>query len=167
MAESLPLQLMTLYQELVDTHLSRTPSDQPIGAPFKRTVRGKTYWYATDRSGGKVVQRYIGPDTEATMERVAAIESQRQIGDAFEQRCGDMVAQLRAARLPTLDAASGSVLASLAAQGVFDVGGTLVGTMAFRLYDAELGRRVSRVEPALTQDIDIASYEGVSIALAA
>jgi hypothetical protein len=58
-------------------------------------------------------------------------------------------------------------LASLAAQGVFDVGGTLVGTMAFRLYDAELGRRISRVEPALTQDIDIASYEGVSIALAA
>jgi hypothetical protein len=167
MAESLPLQLMTLYQELVDTHLSRTPSEEPIGAPFKRTVRGKSYWYATDRSGATVVQRYIGPDTEATIERVAAIASRRQTGDAFEQRCGDMVAQLRAARLPTLDAASGSILASLSAQGVFDVGGTLVGTMAFRLYDAELGRRVSRVEPALTQDIDIASYEGVSIALAA
>lgn len=166
MIEILPLQLMTLYQELVDTHLSRTPSDEPIGAPFKRTVRGKSYWYATDRSGSRVVQRYIGPDNEATQTRVASIEAHRQSNDSFAQRCGDMVAQLRAARLATLDAASGSLLASLSAQGVFDVGGTLVGTMAFRLYDAELGRRVSRVEPALTQDIDIASYEGLSVALA-
>jgi hypothetical protein len=35
MAEVLPLQLMTLYQELVDTHLSRTPSGGPTGAPLR------------------------------------------------------------------------------------------------------------------------------------
>jgi hypothetical protein len=166
MAEILPLQLMTLYQELVDTHLSRTPDSSPTGAPFKRTVRGKSYWYASDRTGSRVVQRYIGPDNDETKARLAEIEERRTMADAFEQRCGDMVAQLRAARLPTLDAFSGSLLASLSAQRVFDVGGTLVGTMAFRLYDAELGRRVTRLEPALTQDIDIAGYEGLSVALA-
>ncbi|MEY3235754.1 MAG: hypothetical protein RL230_3025 [Pseudomonadota bacterium] len=166
MAEVLPLQLMTLYQELVDTHLSRMPSAAPTGAPFKRIVRGKAYWYATDRTGSKVVQRYIGPDNDKTKLRLVEIEARRGATEAFEIRCRDMVAQLRAARLPTLDAASGSLLASLSAQGVFDLGGTLVGTMAFRLYDAEIGRRVTRIEPALTQDIDIASYQNLSIALA-
>ena len=166
MVEVLPLQLMTLYQELVDTHLSRTPRANPTGAPFKRIVRGKAYWYATDRTGSNVVQRYIGPDNDETKLRLVEIEARRGATEAFETRCGEMVAQLRAARLPTLDAASGSLLASLSAQGVFDLGGTLVGTMAFRLYDAEIGRRVTRIEPALTQDIDIASYQNLSIALA-
>lgn len=64
---------MTLYQDLVDTHLSRTPSAGLTGAPFKRMVRGKAYWYATDRTGSHVVQRYIGPDNEETKSRLVEI----------------------------------------------------------------------------------------------
>jgi hypothetical protein len=165
-AEVLPLQLMALYQELVDTHLSRTPGDEPGGAPFRRSVRGKAYWYATARSGARVVQRYIGLDTDETRARVALIEEARAATTDFRRRAGDMVAQLRAARLPVLDAFTGSVLAALSGRGAFDLGATLVGTVAFRLYDGELGRRISREAPALTQNIDIASYEGLSLALA-
>jgi hypothetical protein len=85
----------------------------------------------------------------------------------LEGRTSDMVAQLRAARLPAQYADTGRLLTALARSGVFGVGGTLVGTHAFRLYDAEIGRRVTRAAPAQTEDVDIASFERLSLAMAA
>lgn len=166
MIEIVSPHLSTLYQDLVDAHLGRTPSDRPGGAPFRRIVRGKPYWYASERSGARIVQRYLGPDNEAVRARIDALAAARDEGRTFETRAAEMVAQLRAARLPTLDPASGRILAALSRAGAFDVGATLVGTAAFRLYDLELGRRVSRAAPAQTQDIDIASFQALSVALA-
>jgi hypothetical protein len=63
------------------------------------------------------------------------------------------------------DAQTGSLLTAFARAGVFRLGGTLVGTMAFRLYEAELGVRISSADMAQTDDMDIASFEQLSIAL--
>ncbi|MFG6608148.1 GSU2403 family nucleotidyltransferase fold protein [Sulfitobacter sp. 1A10444] len=49
--------------------------------------------------------------------------------------------------------------------GVFRLGGTLVGTQAFRLYEGELWFRIEFDGSAVTNDIDIASSERLSIAL--
>jgi hypothetical protein len=65
-----------------------------------------------------------------------------------------------------VDAATGSLLAALAGAGVFRLGGTIVGTHAFRLYEGELGLRYGFEEAAQTDDLDIASLERLSLALA-
>ena len=72
---------------------------------------------------------------------------------------------LRSERFLGLDAATGGLVAAMARAGVFRLGGVLVGTTAFRLYEGELGLRLSMDETAMTQDVDIASFEKLSIAL--
>ena len=49
--------------------------------------------------------------------------------------------------------------------GVFRVGGVLVGTSAFRMYEGELGIRYDFDQMAQTGDIDIASFERLSLAI--
>jgi hypothetical protein len=58
-----------------------------------------------------------------------------------------------------------SLWIALATAGVFRLGGTIVGTQAFRLYEGELGVRLAFDQTAQTRDIDIASFERLSIAL--
>lgn len=60
---------------------------------------------------------------------------------------------------------SGSLLAALAKVGVFRLGGTIVGTHAFRLYEGVRGGRYAFDQSALTNDLDIASFERLSLAL--
>jgi hypothetical protein len=166
MIQTTPLQIQTLYQDLVDAHVSRPAADVD-GAPFTRVISGKSYWYTNERVGARMVQHYFGPDDEATRQRMNNARIAREEAKVFERRTSDMVAQLRAARLPAKDADTGRLLTALARSGVFGVGGTLVGTHAFRLYDAEVGRRVTQAAPAQTEDVDIASFQRLSLAMAA
>jgi hypothetical protein len=166
MIASTSLQVQTLYQDLVEAHLAR-PAGEVEGSPFRREISGKTYWYTNERIGGRVVQHYFGPDNEETRKRIEKAMAEREERKAFERRTADMIAQLRAARLPTQDNQTGQLLNALARCGVFGVGGTLVGTHAFRLYDAEIGRRVTQAAPAQTEDVDIASFERLSVAMLA
>ncbi len=53
----------------------------------------------------------------------------------------------------------------MAGAGTFRLGGTLVGTNAFRLYEGELGVRLPLGGMANTGDIDIAQFERLSLAL--
>lgn len=62
-------------------------------------------------------------------------------------------------------AGTGSLLAALAKSGAFRLGGTTAGTHAFRLYKGELGLRYAFVQLAPTDDVDIASFERLSLAL--
>jgi hypothetical protein len=63
------------------------------------------------------------------------------------------------------DRATGSILSAMAAAGTFRLGGTIVGTNAFRLYEGELGIRLPLGGMANTGDIDIAQFEKLSVAL--
>jgi hypothetical protein len=166
MIASTSLQVQTLYQDLVDAHLAH-PAAELEGSPFRREISGKAYWYTNERIGGRVVQHYFGPDDEETRTRIEKAMGEREERKAFERRTADMIAQLRAARLPTQDNQTGQLLTALARSGVFGVGGTLIGTHAFRLYDAEIGRRVTQAAPAQTEDVDIATFERLSVAMLA
>ena len=53
----------------------------------------------------------------------------------------------------------------MADAGTFRLGGTIVGTNAFRLYEGELGVRLPIGGMANTGDIDIAQFEKLSVAL--
>jgi hypothetical protein len=63
------------------------------------------------------------------------------------------------------DRATGSILSAMADAGTFRLGGTIVGTNAFRLNEGELGIRLPLGGMANTGDIDIAQCEKLSVAL--
>ena len=67
--------------------------------------------------------------------------------------------------MTTTDPATGSILSALADAGTFRLGGTLIGTHAFRFYEAELNIRSALTETLQTGDIDIAQFERLSLAL--
>jgi hypothetical protein len=132
-------------------------------------VSGKTYWYANHRTapGAPLKQRYIGPDTEAMRSRIEEMQTQKQDQADFRKYASSLVAQLRAGGIAGPDRKAGPMLRTLTNSGVFRLGGTLVGTHAFRHYDLTLG--VHLLEGAdwttQTEDIDIASFEKLSMAI--
>ncbi|MEL6586784.1 MAG: GSU2403 family nucleotidyltransferase fold protein [Pseudomonadota bacterium] len=79
--------------------------------------------------------------------------------------CARLMRILRAEGYLTPDLATGQVLQALARVGVFRLGGTLVGTQAFRSYEGVLGVQIGFDQSAMTQDIDIASFERLSLVL--
>ena len=164
MAADVPLSAHTVYHDLLQALLDQQVTGL-VGKPLLREISGKLYWYAKSRLGDRVVQRYIGPDTVDLRARLAERQTKRENDKAAGERRSLQVAQLRAARLPAPDRATARIVDALAKVGVFRLGGTLVGTHAFRLYDAELGARVTDETTAATEDIDIAAFERLSLAL--
>jgi hypothetical protein len=63
------------------------------------------------------------------------------------------------------DRATGSILSAMADAGTFRLGGTLVGTSAFRRYEGEFGLRLPFRGMANTDDFDIAQFRKLSGAL--
>ena len=136
-----------------------------LGTPTKRNVNGRDYWYDRTRIGTGIRERYLGEDSP---EMRARIERHREIAQRARERrreCGRLVRILRAEGLRGSGDDTGPLLAALAKSGVFRLGGTLVGTNAYRLYEGELGVRFPLDEAAMTRDIDVAQFEKLSIAL--
>ena len=164
MTNSLPISVHTTYQDLLQSHTVRAISDIP-GKPFLRDMGEKgQYWYVRQRIGDKTLQKYVGPDTPEIRERIAAATAANEEAQAFDRRCASLVAQLRGAGVPTLDRDTGKVLNAMAKSGVFHLGGTLVGTHAFRLYSAELGVRFD-TGLSVTGDVDIAAFENLKLVI--
>jgi hypothetical protein len=160
--------LQTTYANLLQAHLNR-PAFEFDGAPFTRKLNNKTYWYANHRTtpGAPLKQRYLGPDTEEMRARIEEMRAQRQSFADFRDYASSLVAQLRAGGIVGPDRKTGPMLRALTNSGVFRLGGTLVGTHAFRHYDLVLGVHLSDATAWITQtdDIDIASFEKLSMAI--
>jgi hypothetical protein len=152
------------YQDLRRALLDDAASELR-GTPTRVERGGRVYWYDTYRVGASVKKRYIGEDTEALRERLARHEALKAEREARRKHRARLVRLLRAEGFLSLDAATGSLLNAMAQAGVFRLGGTVVGTHAFRLYEGELGVRLSLDQAAQTGDIDIASFERLSLAL--
>lgn len=161
----IPASLQTTYANLLQAHLNQAEFDFD-GAPFTMERRGKLYWYVNQRGVGASAprQRYLGPDTEEMRARIETMRSQKSDREAVREACSRMVAQLRAGGIPGIDRQTGTAIRALMRSGVFRLGGTLVGTQAFRHYDLELGVVLSGQDAAdkslrETQDLDIAAFE--------
>jgi len=135
------------------------------GTPTK-VVRGKkVYWYDSYRVGNEVHKTYIGEDSEALQ---ALVKRHQDLRAEAEIRAADrarLIRILRAEGFVGTDAATGSLLSAMAAAGVFRLGGTIVGTHAFKLYEGELGLRYGFDDMAQTDDLDIASFERLSLVI--
>ncbi|MGB8818866.1 MAG: GSU2403 family nucleotidyltransferase fold protein [Rhizobiaceae bacterium] len=149
--------------------LVRMLQDEAVGEVRGAAVRvlrgGKAYWYDSYRVGAQVKRAYIGPETP---ELLARLDGQEKLkADAAERQAARarLVRVLRAEGLASTDAPTGSLYAGLAGAGVFRLGGTVIGTHAFRLYEGLLGLRLSLDDAAMTNDLDIASFEHLSVAV--
>ncbi len=135
------------------------------GKPTLKTRGDKAYWYAARRVGRAMRFFYIGEDSEETRTRIDRIEDLRATAKERQAERSRLVRLLRAEGMTPTDRATGSILSAMAGAGTFRLGGTLVGTNAFRLYEGELGVRLPLGGMANTGDIDIAQFEKLSVAL--
>ncbi|NNF72595.1 MAG: hypothetical protein HKN02_10430 [Rhodobacteraceae bacterium] len=152
------------YLDLRRLHLDDAVSDLR-GTPTRKTVKGRVFWYDRFRSGTSWVERYIGEDGPELRARLDGIEALKAARAARADEKRRLVRILRAEGYASLDSKTGSILNAFARAGVFRLGGTLVGTVAFRLYEAELGVALGFDEMAMTNDIDIGSFERLSFAI--
>jgi hypothetical protein len=152
------------YQDLLRLHLDEAISDV-VGSVEERVRGGRTYLYDKFRVGTAMKSRYLG---EGTPELRARVERAAELKAAAEARRGKMARLarvLRAEGFVTTDRDTGSLLLAFARAGLFRLGGTLIETAAYALYQGELGVRFDSDELAQTGDIDFASFERLSIAL--
>lgn len=136
-----------------------------VGAPVRHQRGERFYWYAAHRVGSEMKTTYIGEDTEETRARIENIETLRADADTRQAERSRLVRLLRAEGMTSTDRATGSILSAMAKAGTFRLGGTLVGTNAFRLYEGELGVRLPIGGMAVTSDIDVAQFQKLSVAL--
>ena len=135
------------------------------GTPTRVTVKGKTFWYDKYRVGSDVVQRYIGPDSPDLRDRLARLRDLKADAESRRKAQTRLVRILRSEGYASTDAKTGALLAAFSKTGVFRLGGTVVGTVAFRHYEGELGMELRFDQLAQTGDIDIASFERLSVAI--
>ena len=136
------------------------------GVPRSKRAGTKTYWYDHFRVGNKTIDRYIGEDTPELrnwLDRQTEIAAAAKQADRERAR---LMRVLRAEGYLFADVGSGQVVTAMAKAGVFRLGGTIVGTHAFRCYEGELGARIGFDQSATMDDVDIASFERLSLALA-
>jgi hypothetical protein len=136
------------------------------GTPVRFNRNGRTYWYDNYRIGNTLHKRYIGEDSAELATRLAQQATLMAQSKDRAARRTRLVRILRAEGYSPVDQLSGSVYFALARAGTFRLGGTLVGTHAFRHYEGELGIRMEFQDLAQTGDIDIAQFERLSLALA-
>lgn len=135
------------------------------GTPRLEERNGRSYWYDVHRIGSTVKKRYIGEDDEQTRDRIARYAELAVRRSSAAQDRQRLVRLLRAEGFQSIDAATGALLSALAKAGTFRLGGTLVGTVAFRHYEGELGIRMRQTEILNTGDIDIAQFERLSLTI--
>jgi hypothetical protein len=152
------------YQDLLRLHLDERASHL-IGTIEERKRNGRTYLYEKFRIGTEMVSRYLGedkPELRARLDRAEALKSE---SENRQKQMTRLARVLRAEGFITTDRATGSLLLAFSRAGVFRLGGTLVGTSAYSLYQGELGVRMDYEELAQTGDMDFASFERLSVAL--
>lgn len=135
------------------------------GTPTRVAVKGRHFWYDKYRIGNETRQRYIGPETDELLARLDRLGRQNLDHKEFQQERARLVRFLRANNYASMDRGTGSLLAAFSRCGVFRLGGTLVGTVAFQHYEGELGVVLDFERTARTDDIDIASFERLSFAI--
>lgn len=152
------------YQDLLRLHQDETASDL-IGSIEERERNGRVYLYDKFRIGTAMKSRYLGEGTAELRARLAQAAALKAGADERRQTMARLARVLRAEGFIATDRETGSLLLAFARAGVFRLGGTLIGTAAYALYQGELGVRFDAEDLAQTGDIDFASFERLSVAL--
>jgi|TARA_B100000315_G_scaffold110470_1_gene101298 hypothetical protein len=159
----LPLTAQTVYSDL----LARLQEDAVLelgGTPVLRERGGRKYWYSVQRFADHTTERYLGPDTDEVRARVERVQAINEDLKQREKQRGKLSRMSREGGLPRVDAQTGKVLLALSKAGIFRLRGVVVGTHAFRCYPGLLGVEIPEAQ-AVTEDIDVAAFRSISVAL--
>ena len=164
-----PLRYLSLTGQSAWQDLLRLLKEDAVsdirGKPTLRHQGGRSYWYDRYRVGDQVVDLYLGDDTEDLRHRLDRHETLRALARDRQVETARLVRLLRSEGYLTPDLATGQIMTAMSRAGVFRLGGTIVGTHAFRHYEGVLGIRIGADQVAQTNDIDIASFERLSLAV--
>jgi hypothetical protein len=155
-----PLHIRTAYSDLLnrlqDLQANNTMASLGSCSLVVKRVRSSEYVYAQSRAvDGTTRQVYIAPYDNAGRALVARFR-RAKADAASENRAITMTAKaLRAAGLLRLDNVEWRIVNALAEDGIFRVGGVLVGTIAYRCIVNLLGVKLLSAS-AVTADVDIA-----------
>jgi hypothetical protein len=152
------------YQDLLRLHLDEQASNL-MGSLEERHRNGRTYLYERFRLGTEMISRYLGEATPELRQRLERSQELKADAEMRRQRMTRLAKTLRAEGYIAVDRDTGSLLLAFSRAGVFRLGGTIVGTAAYGLYQGDLGVRMDYEELAQTGDIDFASFERLSVAL--
>lgn len=153
------------YIDLLEKHLMEDVSGI-VGTPTLRKRNSRQYWYDRFRIGDSIHERYLGEDTGQLRSVIEARKADQEDAAARKERMAYLVRMMNADRFLRLDRTTGSLFSALSRAGFFRLGGVVVGTHAFRAYEGELGVRLDVELGAFTEDIDIAGFEHLSLAIA-
>ena len=145
-------------------HLDEAASEI-VGSIEERHRNGRTYLYDRFRIGIEMKSRYLGEDSPDLRDRLARAAQLKAEAKERKTRMSRLARVLRAEGMIATDRETGSLLLAFARAGVFRLGGTLIGTGAYGLYQGELGVRFDADELAQTGDVDFASFERLSVSL--
>jgi len=157
----------TAFSELVERAHDVQFSDHfPMAGSFIKLRRHhREYWYhrTLERGDGsappKLQSKYVGPvdDVEITrrVENASALKA-----DYMARR--KLASQLRRAGLPSPSVIEGEAIEKLAANGLFRLRATLVGSHAFQTYGGILGIKLDQAAYR-TDDVDIAPFYSISV----
>ncbi|WP_424930009.1 nucleotidyltransferase family protein [Amaricoccus tamworthensis] len=135
------------------------------GTPRMKIINGRGYWYDHYRIGSETVDRYIGEDGAELRSRLDRYGEMRARDQRSARERARLMRVLQAEGYLMSDVGTGQIVSAMARAGVFRLGGTLVGTQAFRAYEGLLGVRIGFDQSAMTDDIDVASFERLSLVL--
>jgi len=155
--------VQTTYAELLERCAATAFGDAfPEDGSFtSKTIGGRLYWYFQAATSKGRKQRYVGPESPALLARIAHHKQNRD--DERERR--SLVSTLvRSYGLPAPLPPVGHLVAAFARAGTFRLRGVLVGTLAYHTYSAVLALRLPSAS-LMTNDIDIAQFTSVSIAM--
>ena len=152
------------YQDLLRLHLDDRAASL-IGTIEERRRNGRTYLYERFRIGTEMKSRYLGEDRPELRDRLDRARVLQGDAEARRQRMTRLARTLRAEGFVTTDRETGPLLLAFSRAGLFRLGGTLVGTSAYGLYQGDLGVRMDAEELAQTGDIDFASFQRLSVVL--
>ncbi|KZB67200.1 GSU2403 family nucleotidyltransferase fold protein [Thalassospira sp. MCCC 1A02491] len=159
--QKLPEEIADLITELIDVlaceELVGFSNDLQI-----KTIGGNRHLVAGTEAGQASVSGYVGHETPVLLRRLERLRSGEISAAALEARREEILAQLKRVSFLPVEQETGALLATLAKHGVFRMGGVLVGTHAFRLYEVLLGIRFDSGYADFTRDVDIAAFQRLS-----
>lgn len=161
MSQPLPLPIQTMYSELAERAQLGQMAEafDPAGSFIKRTIRGHQFWYfRSPMTEGSRPEKYVGPDTPDLTEKIARHRTDKS---GYKER-RTLVSALIRTGLRGPDARTGRILEALAKAGVFRLRAVVVGTAAYQTYSGLIGARLTN---AMTDDLDLAQFRGISLAV--
>lgn len=166
--QRLPESQITLYAELLDQSIQLAASEAVNGALkgsfISKEIKGNTYWYLQKSQGEKKHQVYLGPESPALLEWITRTKSTTAHLDIERKNLSRISRMLSSGDAAIEPASTLKALRLLSDSRVFQLGGVLIGNLAFRSYANLLGVRFEK-SSIQTQDVDIAQDQAIGVAL--